>query len=134
MAVADLGRKTGVYVHWWFEHTHLEHFMIIILLEKLSGPLREVGYNLDGSCTVHYMEEEEKAYSLGYHSEKLALAYRLVKFSQRVPIRVTKYMSVRGDCHAAIELFAEVIGQEIILKDVNRFYHFKDVLYFCKDY
>ncbi|CAA3001286.1 pentatricopeptide repeat-containing At1g56690, mitochondrial [Olea europaea subsp. europaea] len=113
---------------------HPEHFMIVKMLEKLSGPLREVGYNPDGAFTLHDVEEEEKAHSLGYHSEKLAVAYGLLKLPQGVPIRVMKNLRVCGDCHTAIKLIAKVTGREIILRDANRFHHFKDGLCSCMDY
>ncbi|KAM3265198.1 hypothetical protein P3L10_002192 [Capsicum annuum] len=113
---------------------HPENDSIIKMLERLGPMLRESGYIPDGSFALHDVEEEEKLHSLNYHSEKLAVAYGLVKLPEGVPIRVMKNLRVCGDCHSAIKLIAKVIGREIILRDANRFHHFKDGLCSCNDY
>ncbi|KAF3663243.1 Pentatricopeptide repeat-containing protein [Capsicum annuum] len=69
---------------------HPEHDSIIKMLEKLGPMLREAGYIPDGSFALHDVEEEEKLHSLNYHSEKLAVAYGLLKLPEGVPIRVMK--------------------------------------------
>lgn len=113
---------------------HPDHAMIMRMLEKLGVLLREAGYCPDASFVLHDVEEEEKAHSLGYHSEKLAIAYGLLKVPQGMPIRVMKNLRVCGDCHSAIKLISKVMGREVILRDANRFHHFKDGLCSCRDY
>ncbi|KAH1235220.1 Pentatricopeptide repeat-containing protein, mitochondrial [Glycine max] len=113
---------------------HPEQPIIMKMLEKLGGLLREAGYCPDGSFVLHDVDEEEKTHSLGYHSEKLAVAYGLLKVPEGMPIRVMKNLRVCGDCHSAIKLIAKVTGREIILRDANRFHHFKDGHCSCKDY
>ncbi|XVF31504.1 hypothetical protein REPUB_Repub16aG0151600 [Reevesia pubescens] len=113
---------------------HPEYAMIMRMLEKVGVLLREAGYNPDGSFVLHDVDEEEKLDSLRYHSEKLAVAYGLLKVPKKMPIRVMKNLRVCGDCHTAIKLIAEVTGREIILRDANRFHHFKDGFCSCRDY
>ncbi|KAJ9180365.1 hypothetical protein P3X46_008623 [Hevea brasiliensis] len=113
---------------------HPEHAAILKILEKLGGLLREIGYCPDGSFVLHDVDEEEKVHSLRYHSEKLAVAYGLLKVPEGMPIRVMKNLRVCGDCHSAIKLIAKVTRREIILRDANRFHHFKDGLCSCGDY
>ncbi|XP_058737169.1 pentatricopeptide repeat-containing protein At1g56690, mitochondrial-like [Vicia villosa] len=113
---------------------HPEQPIITKMLEKLGGILREAGYCPDGSFVLHDVDEEEKSHSLGYHSEKLAVAYGLLKVPEGMPIRVMKNLRVCGDCHSAIKLIAKVTGREIILRDANRFHHFKDGHCSCKDF
>ncbi|KAB2071358.1 hypothetical protein ES319_A08G216500v1 [Gossypium barbadense] len=113
---------------------HPEHSMIMKMLEKLDVLLREAGYNPDGNFVLHDVDEEEKLYSLRYHSEKLAVAYGLLKVPKEIPIRVMKNLRVCGDCHTAIKLIAKVTEREIILRDANRFHHFKDGICSCRDY
>ncbi|KAL3498414.1 hypothetical protein ACH5RR_041146 [Cinchona calisaya] len=109
------------------EHTpHPEDQLIANKLETLGALLRESGYVPDGSFVLHDLEEEEKESSLGHHSEKLAIAYGLLKLPGGMPIRVMKNLCVCGDCHAAIKLISKVTGRLIILRDANRFHHFKD--------
>lgn len=113
---------------------HPEQPIIMKMLERLGGLLREAGYCPDGSFVLHDVDEEEKTLSLGYHSEKIAVAYGLLKVPEGMPIRVMKNLRVCGDCHSAIKLIAKVTGREIILRDANRFHHFKDGYCSCKDY
>ncbi|XP_052205498.1 pentatricopeptide repeat-containing protein At1g56690, mitochondrial [Diospyros lotus] len=113
---------------------HPEHSMIMRMLEKLGGLLREAGYSPDATFVLHDLDEEEKVHSLGHHSEKLAVAYGLIKVHKGMPIRVMKNLRVCGDCHSAIKLIAKVTGREIILRDANRFHHFKDGSCSCRDY
>lgn len=114
--------------------SHPEHPMIMRMLEKIGGLLREAGYCPDSSFVLHDVDEEEKVHSLRYHSEKLAVAYGLVKLPEGLPIRVMKNLRVCGDCHSAIKLISKVMGREIILRDANRFHHFEDGLCSCRDY
>ncbi|KAM7269453.1 hypothetical protein ACFE04_024950 [Oxalis oulophora] len=82
---------------------HPDHEMIMKMLEKIEGLLREAGYFPDGSFVMHDVDEEEKVQSLRYHSEKLAVAYGLLKVPEGMPIRVIKNLRVCGDCHSAIK-------------------------------
>lgn len=113
---------------------HPDHLVIVKMLEYLGGLLREAGYCPDGSFVMHDVDEEEKANSLGYHSEKLAVAFGLLKVHQGMPIRVMKNLRVCGDCHSAIKLIAKVTGREIILRDANRFHRFMNGFCSCGDY
>ncbi|XP_019450411.1 PREDICTED: pentatricopeptide repeat-containing protein At1g56690, mitochondrial-like [Lupinus angustifolius] len=113
---------------------HPEQPIIMKKLERLGGLLREAGYCPDGSFVLHDVDEEEKTHSLGYHSEKLAVAYGLIKVPEGMPIRVMKNLRVCGDCHSAIKLISKVTGRHIILRDTNRFHHFKDGYCSCNDY
>ncbi|KAH0972304.1 hypothetical protein GBA52_024460 [Prunus armeniaca] len=95
------------------------------LIKKMSIEADEI--------VLHDVDEEEKAHSLSYHSEKMAIAYGLLKVPQEMPIWVMKKLRVCGDCHFAIKLISKVMGREIILRDANRFHHFKDGLCSCRD-
>lgn len=114
--------------------THAEHSLIMGMLEYLGGLIREAGYCPDGRFVMHDVDEEEKVHSLGYHSEKVAVAYGLLKVPKGMVIRVMKNLRVCGDCHSAIKLISQVMGREIVLRDANRFHHFKDGVCSCRDY
>ncbi|KAJ1297395.1 hypothetical protein BS78_01G372600 [Paspalum vaginatum] len=113
---------------------HPEHAIILKMLEKLDGLLMESGYSADGSFVLHDVDEEQKTNSLRYHSERQAVAYGLLKIPEQLPIRVMKNLRVCGDCHSAIKLIAKITSREIILRDANRFHHFKDGFCSCRDY
>ncbi|OVA13932.1 Pentatricopeptide repeat [Macleaya cordata] len=104
---------------------HSEHKIIMGMLERLGSILMEAGYCPDGSFVLHDVDDEQKAHNLGYHSEKLAVAFGLLKVPKGMPIRVMKNLWVCGDCHSAIKLIAKITEREIILRDANRFHHFK---------
>lgn len=113
---------------------HPEQAMILMILEKTDGLLREAGYSPDCSHVLHDVDEEEKVDSLSRHSERLAVAYGLLKLPEGVPIRVMKNLRVCGDCHSAIKLISKVTEREIILRDANRFHHFNKGECSCRDY
>ncbi|ESQ29689.1 hypothetical protein EUTSA_v10023310mg [Eutrema salsugineum] len=113
---------------------HPEEAMISMMLEKIDGLLREAGYSPDCSNVLHDVDEEEKVDNLRCHSERLAVAYGLLKLPEGVPIRVIKNLRVCRDCHAAIKLISKVTEREIILRDANRFHHFKNGECSCRDY
>ncbi|KAF6175508.1 hypothetical protein GIB67_021998 [Kingdonia uniflora] len=114
--------------------SHPEQKSILGMLDRLGVLLREAGYCPDGTFVFHDVDEEQKVYNLGYHSEKLAVAYGLLKVPEGIPIRVMKNLRVCGDCHTAIKLLSKITRREIILRDANRFHHFKDGACSCKEY
>ncbi|CAJ1848259.1 unnamed protein product [Sphenostylis stenocarpa] len=73
-------------------------------LESLFKDLREAGYNPTTEFVLFDVEEEEKEYFLGCHSEKLAVAFALISTSAKYVIRVVKNLRVCGDCHEAMKL------------------------------
>ncbi|KAK9929336.1 hypothetical protein M0R45_026438 [Rubus argutus] len=71
---------------------------------------------------------------LQFHSEKLALAFALLNTPPGSTIRIKKNIRVCGDCHSAVKYVSKVEGREIILRDINRFHHFRDGSCSCGDY
>ncbi|KAE9617301.1 putative tetratricopeptide-like helical domain, DYW domain-containing protein [Lupinus albus] len=103
-------------------------------LECLFKDLREAGYNPTTEFVLFDIEEEEKEYFLGCHSEKLAIAFALISNSAKDVIRIVKNLRVCGDCHEAIKLISKVTGREIIIRDNNRFHCFSEGSCSCGDY
>lgn len=68
------------------------------------------------------------------HSEKLAIAFGLIKTSCKTPIRVMKNLRVCSDCHSATKLISKIYDREIIVRDQSRFHHFKNGSCSCSDY
>ncbi|KAA8536544.1 hypothetical protein F0562_029022 [Nyssa sinensis] len=107
---------------------------IYMLLEGLPEKIKAAGYVPDTSFVLHDVSEEEKENNLATHSEKLAIAFGLLSTSPGTVLRVTKNLRICGDCHTAIKFISKIYGREIIVRDVNRFHHFKDGLCSCGDY
>jgi hypothetical protein len=80
------------------------------------------------------VDEKDKELSLCSHSEKLAIAYGLICTPSSKPVRVYKNLRVCSDCHTATKLISKVTKKEIVVRDANRFHHFKDGFCSCKDY
>jgi hypothetical protein len=83
---------------------------------------------------LHDLEEEEKESILCGHSEKLAIAFGLINTPPDTIIRITKNLRACGDCHNATKFISKIVGRSIIVRDTNRFHHFKDGVCSCGDY
>uniref|UniRef100_A0A7C8ZBD4 DYW domain-containing protein n=1 Tax=Opuntia streptacantha TaxID=393608 RepID=A0A7C8ZBD4_OPUST len=103
-------------------------------LGELLKDLRAAGYMPTTDFVLFDVEEEEKENFLGYHSEKLAIAFGLISTPSDHVIRVAKNLRVCGDCHAAIKIISRVTGRQIVVRDTNRFHCFIDGSCSCKDY
>ncbi|KAF5443334.1 hypothetical protein F2P56_035896 [Juglans regia] len=104
-------------------------------LDELVKELKLVGYSPDTSLVFHAdMEEEDKEIPLRYHSEKLAITFGLLNTPPGTTIWVVKNLKVCGDCHSAAKFITLIFDRQIILRDVQRFHHFKDGKCSCGDY
>jgi hypothetical protein len=83
---------------------------------------------------MHELEEEEREYALRYHSEKLAVAFGLMKTSHGVALKIVKNLRICEDCHSAIKFISVVTNREIIIRDKLRFHHFREGSCSCLDY
>eukprot|EP01018_Ginkgo_biloba_P010117 Gb_21745 [translate_table: standard] len=116
------------------DRSHPQSEKIYATLETLAGQLKEAGYVPNTNFALHDVEEEAKEHILCSHSEKLAIAFGLINISPGTPIRITKNLRVCGDCHTATKFISKIVGREIIVRDANRFHHFKDGVCSCLDY
>ncbi|KAL5786462.1 hypothetical protein ACOSQ2_008854 [Xanthoceras sorbifolium] len=116
------------------DKSHPQADLIYDKLEDLIKRIKEEGYIPDTDFVLLDVEEEEKERALYYHSEKLAIAYGLISTPPSTTIRVIKNLRVCGDCHNAIKYISKVSKREIVLRDANRFHHFRDGICSCSDY
>ncbi|XP_057828968.1 uncharacterized protein LOC131040127 [Cryptomeria japonica] len=126
--------KNNVHTFVAGDRSHPESEMIYAVLESLSKQIKDIGYTPDIQSVLHDLGEDEKECALTNHSEKLAIAFGLIKTSPETTIRVAKNLRVCCDCHIAIKFISIVVGREIIVRDTNRFHHFKDGHCSCGDY
>ncbi|KAL8149880.1 pentatricopeptide repeat-containing protein CRR2, chloroplastic-like [Apium graveolens] len=107
------------------------------IYEKLMNLIKELelkGYVPNTDFALHDVDEELKLDNLYSHSEKLAIAFGLLSTAEGSPIRITKNLRVCGDCHAFSKFVSAVTQRVIIVRDANRFHHFKDGACSCGDY
>eukprot|EP01018_Ginkgo_biloba_P031908 Gb_25357 [translate_table: standard] len=123
-----------VYAFHVGDRSHPQTHMIYAELERLSGQMKEAGYVSDTRFALNDVEEEQKENILCHHSEKLAIAFGLISTSPGTPIRIIKNLRVCGDCHSAIKFISKIYMRDIVVRDANRFHHFKDGRCSCGDY
>ncbi|CAN6570031.1 unnamed protein product [Malus baccata var. baccata] len=103
-------------------------------LEQLGLEMRKLGYVPDTNDVLHDIESEHKEYAISTHSEKLAVAFGLMKLPPGHTIRVFNNLRICGDCHNAFKFISRVVGREIIVRDEKRFHHFRNGECSCGDY
>ncbi|KAG0565624.1 hypothetical protein M758_7G001800 [Ceratodon purpureus] len=124
-------------VHYFIagDTSHPETKEIYAVLKRLSEKLKAEGYVPDTRLVLRNFDEDAKELALCSHSEKLAIAYGLMRSPHSgKPIRVYKNLRVCSDCHTATKFISKVAGREIVAKDAYRFHHFKDGVCSCGDY
>ncbi|KAL0677091.1 hypothetical protein Bca4012_005072 [Brassica carinata] len=89
-------------------------------LERLAG------YKSDTSPVMFNIDEEEKEDALGLHSEKAAIAFGIMSLKEDVPVRIVKNLRVCGDFFFDKKFVFVDFDREIIVRDKNRFHHFRD--------
>ncbi|KAJ9550279.1 hypothetical protein OSB04_014324 [Centaurea solstitialis] len=116
------------------DRAHEKGDSIYSKIEEVMMLIREAGYVPDMSFALHNIDEEGRELGLAYHSEKLAVAFGLLELPNGMPIRIYKNLRVCGDCHTAMKFISSVYNRVIILRDSNRFHHFRDGVCSCGDY
>ncbi|PON55451.1 DYW domain containing protein [Parasponia andersonii] len=116
------------------DQSHPQAGKIYEMLAEMRTKLTEAGYSPNTSVILQNIDEEEKEIALNYHSEKLAMAFGLISTAAGTPVRIVKNLRVCHDCHAATKLVSKLYGRVIIVRDRNRFHHFKEGSCSCGDY
>nr|AKH05210.1 chlororespiratory reduction 2 [Habenaria pantlingiana] len=104
------------------------------LLTELVKQAKEIGYVPNTKVVLYDLEHEEKEKIVMGHSEKLALAFGLISSEKVDVIRITKNLRLCEDCHDFTKIISKYTDREILVRDVNRFHHFRDGLCSCLDY
>ncbi|KAK9168309.1 hypothetical protein Syun_000449 [Stephania yunnanensis] len=104
------------------------------LLVKFSLEMKEKGYVPDTKAILYELDEVGKEEIVLGHSEKLAVAFGLINSSAGETIRITKNLRLCQDCHSVTKFISQFTNREILVRDVNRFHHFKNGLCSCGDY
>ena len=116
------------------DKTHPEIKKIEGMWDEILRKIRLAGYTGNTADALFDIDEEEKESALYRHSEKLAIAFGIMKTKARSPIRIVKNLRVCEDCHTATKLISEVFERELIVRDRNRFHHFKGGACSCMDF
>ncbi|CAN7017356.1 unnamed protein product [Brassica oleracea var. botrytis] len=116
------------------DNQHSEIVLIYAKVKEVLSKIRPLGYSPDVAGGYHDVDAEQSESNLSYHSEKLAVAYGLMKTPENSPLYVTKNVRICDDCHSAIQLISRLSNRLIVVRDSNRFHHFQNGQCSCCDY
>lgn len=116
------------------DDSHQDIKLIRGMLEWLNFRSKTVGYAPNHDAILLDVEEDEKSRLLWLHSERIALAFALLKMPPGSPIRIIKNLRICADCHVALKFASKLVEREIVVRDINRFHHFHDGICSCNDY
>ena len=103
-------------------------------IEEWNQKMKEMGYLPDVSFVTKDLEEDDKPESLCKHSERIAMALGCVYLEEGKAIKLIKNLRVCGDCHNATKFITLIEKREVIVRDANRFHHFKNGKCSCNDF
>ncbi|XP_022997582.1 pentatricopeptide repeat-containing protein At1g25360-like isoform X1 [Cucurbita maxima] len=126
--------ENEVHVFLVDDDVHPEVVSVYRYLEELGLEMKKLGYVPDTKYVLHDMECEQKEHALSTHSEKVAVAFGLMKLPPGATVRVFKNLRICGDCHNAFKFMSKVVKREIIVRDRKRFHHFKNGECSCGNY
>ncbi|XP_051135202.1 pentatricopeptide repeat-containing protein At5g50990 [Andrographis paniculata] len=116
------------------DRSHPEIGSIYRILEALMHRTKMEGYISSGDMVLMDILEEEKEENLIYHSEKLALAFGILKSSPGTEILISKNLRTCYDCHSWIKIVSKVLHRVITVRDRVRFHRFESGSCTCGDY
>ncbi|XP_010545107.1 PREDICTED: pentatricopeptide repeat-containing protein At3g63370, chloroplastic [Tarenaya hassleriana] len=117
------------------DKSHTETNEIYNKLSEIIRELeREMGYAADTKFVLHDVDEKEKVQILHGHSERLAIAYGLLKTPEGARLRITKNLRVCSDCHTFCKLVSKLFRRQLVIRDANRFHHFENGACSCGDF
>lgn len=116
------------------DDSHPNSSEIHAFLDELIGRLKEIGYSPDAKLVTQDVEKEEGEKFIGFHSEKLAIAYGVMNTGPGMPLTVMKNLRICMDCHNFIKYASQLLDREIIVRDIHRFHHFRDGKCSCSDW
>ncbi|KAG4990498.1 hypothetical protein JHK82_024000 [Glycine max] len=114
--------------------SHPEMKSIYRVLEGLIQRAKLEGFTPLTDLVLMDVSEEEKEENLMFHSEKLAMAYAVLKTSPGTKIRISKNLRICLDCHNWIKIVSKILNRKIIVRDRIRFHQFEGGVCSCKDY
>ncbi|XP_030450119.1 pentatricopeptide repeat-containing protein At4g21065-like [Syzygium oleosum] len=115
------------------DSSHPEAEKIYEKLDEIEEKLIEERYSPKLSRVLLEIDDEDKAFQLRHHSEKLAVAFGLIKTNPDSEIRIVKNLRSCEDCHAVMKLLSKIYRTEIIMRDRIRFHYFRHGECSCGD-
>ncbi|KAL3835745.1 hypothetical protein ACJIZ3_010481 [Penstemon smallii] len=107
--------------------------------EQIYSKLEELKFSEENNPALSEDDDvvnilAERKEQLLVHSERLAIAFGLISTPSNAPIVVFKNLRACKNCHDFGKHVSLVTGREIVVRDSNRFHHFKYGDCSCGDY
>lgn len=131
-SLIEMGGKVNEFIAGGRAHPDSKE--IYAKVSEMLACIKSIGYVPEPESVLQDISEEDVENPLFYHSEKLAIAFGLLKAKPGETFRITKNLRVCKDCHEASKLISKYFDQEIIVRDRSRFHHFKHGVCSCNDY
>ncbi|KAF8399483.1 hypothetical protein HHK36_015349 [Tetracentron sinense] len=116
------------------DNSHPRKEEVYEMLDEIGKQLKIAGFVADMSSELHNVGAQEKGNMLSCHSEKLAIAFGVLATLPGTTIRVAKNLRICVDCHNFAKFLSGVYNREVVVRDRNRFHHFREGHCSCKDY
>ncbi|KAG6480021.1 putative pentatricopeptide repeat-containing protein At5g13230, mitochondrial [Zingiber officinale] len=116
------------------DNSHPDTRLIHAMLEWLNVKVNRAGYISNVNVVLHDIDDDQKERLVWVHSERLALAFGLIKLRPGSRICIIKNLRFCQDCHAVFKEISKIIQRQITVRDINRFHHFEDGICSCGDY
>eukprot|EP00257_Ricinus_communis_P018065 XP_015576663.1 pentatricopeptide repeat-containing protein DOT4, chloroplastic [Ricinus communis] len=126
--------KGKVHIFVAGDSSHPDAQNIESVLIRLRSKMKEEGYFPQMRHAMINAGDLEKEMAICGHSEKLAMAFGILSLPPGKTIRVTKNLRVCSDCHEMAKFMSKTVGREIVMRDSNRFHHFKHGTCSCRGF
>lgn len=104
------------------------------MLKEVILKIKRAGYVPNTNMLLQDVSDDMKKDILYHHSEKMAIAFGLMRTKPGAVIRITKNLRSCDDCHSAGKFDSKVFGRVLLIKEANRFHVFQDGVCSCSDY
>ncbi|CAI9091971.1 OLC1v1027095C1 [Oldenlandia corymbosa var. corymbosa] len=143
--MADKGLKKSTACSWIQVKSRVHAFLcgdtshpmsdkIYAELDRIGRLMELSGYVPNTEPVFHDVDDDEKRRMICSHSERLAIGFGLISTPPGTKLLITKNLRVCEDCHVAIKFISKITMREIIIRDVNRYHHFKEGACSCGDF
>ncbi|XP_020247169.1 pentatricopeptide repeat-containing protein At5g66520-like [Asparagus officinalis] len=117
------------------DSSHPDSQKIYLMLDEFRRIRRMKEHQpFSGQMLFDIEEEEDKEVCLSQHSEKLAVAFGLIKTKPGSQLRIVKNLRICEDCHSLMKMVSEFFKRDVIVRDRSRFHHFRNGDCSCKEY
>ncbi|GMH01100.1 hypothetical protein Nepgr_002939 [Nepenthes gracilis] len=116
------------------DKSHPETEAIYKVLEGLAKRTKLEGFVPTTELVLMDVSEEEKEDNLNHHSEKLALAFGILKTCCGTEIQISKNLRTCQDCHSWFKAVSRMLARVIVVRDRIRFHRFEGGSCSCGDY